>query len=137
MTKASEGLTEGVTTKSLMRFSLATCTLPPRGFAHCQPQAHMLTSPWTCVHTRPGQDCLCTVWMRVAGCSFLIPFLMPGNHNLFFGHVFCTLWGLQPQQCGFCWPLLVTSSINYQPQTCCLLFAFSPLEQSSVGCPFS
>lgn len=62
---------------------------------------------------------------------------MTGNHSLFFGHVFCTLRGHQPQQGGLCWPLLASASINLQPQTCCPLSAFPPLEESCVGCPFS
>lgn len=38
---------------------------------------------------------------------------------------------------AFAGPLLASASINLQPQTCCPLSAFPPLEESCVGCPFS
>lgn len=62
---------------------------------------------------------------------------MTGNHNLVFGHVFCTFLGHQLQQGALCCPLLATASTNLQSQTCCPLFAFPPLEESCVGWPFS
>lgn len=73
------------------------------------------------------------------GCRLLILHLVPGiPHDWEPPSDFwmCLLYSLEPSAAAG-WPLLALTGFSFfQPQTCCPLSAFLPLEESCVGCPF-
>lgn len=107
---------------------LPTCTLSLRGFAHSQPQTHILTSPWTCVHTKPGQDCLCAT-SNDEGCRLLVPHPVPVIPHAWEpqpGFWTCLLYSgaISHSSMAFagpCW-LHLPLIISHKPAACCLLF---------------
>lgn len=102
---------------------LCTCTLSLRNFAlslkaACSRALGRGLARIDCTQRGKGLQALSS-----SPCSWNSS--LTGNHNLVFGHVFCTLRGHQLQQGGLCYPLLASAAINLQPQTVaahCLLF---------------